>query len=68
MSDNIKLVIEIPKESLHLIKTFKGKFLCNGYDLIQGVQNGIPLDNNYTVSNEYVDYQDRVGADMRGEK
>ena len=24
--------------------------------------------NGYTVSNEYVDYQDRVGADMRGEK
>lgn len=23
--------------------------------------------NGYTVSNEYVDYQDRVGADMRGD-
>ena len=45
MSDTVKLIIEIPKEALNLIKTFKGKFICNGYDLIQGVQNGIPLDD-----------------------
>ena len=44
MSDTVKLIIEIPKESLNLIKTFKGKFICNGDDLIQVIKNGIQLD------------------------
>lgn len=41
----MKLIIDIPEEVLNTIKTFKGKFICeNGYDLIQGIQNGTPLD------------------------
>lgn len=42
----MKLIIDIPEEVLNSIKTFKGQFICkNGYDLIQGIKNGIPLDD-----------------------
>ena len=42
----MKLIIDIPEEVLNSIKTFKGKFICeNGYDLIQGIKNGTPLDD-----------------------
>ena len=57
MSDTVKLIIEIPKESLNLIKTFKGKFICNGDDLIQIIKNGIPLDDisvTVTFENDFV--------------
>ena len=58
MSETVKLIIEIPKEALNLIKTFKGKFICNGYDLIQGVQNGIPLDDvKAEIQDIYVGYR-----------
>lgn len=41
----MKLIIDIPEEVFNTIKSFKGKFICeNGYDLIQGVKNGIPFD------------------------
>ena len=41
----MKYIIDIPEEVLDTIKSFKGKFICkNGYDLIQGVKNGIPFD------------------------
>ena len=44
----MQIVINIPEEVLNSIKTFKGKFICeNGYDLIQGIKNGISLPKGH---------------------
>ena len=44
----MKLIIDIPEEVKRNIDTFKGHFLCNGgYDLIQAIKNGTPLNSNY---------------------
>lgn len=43
----MKLIIDIPEEAKKNIDTFKGKFICEGeYDLVNAVQNGIPLDRD----------------------
>lgn len=42
----MKLIIDISEEAKRRIDTFKGKFLCgDGFDLIEAIKNGIPLDN-----------------------
>ena len=42
----MKLIIDIPEEAKRHIDTFKGKFLCgDGFDLIEAIQNGTPLDD-----------------------
>ena len=42
----MKLIIDISEEAKRHIDTFKGKFLCgDGCDMIQAIQNGIPLDD-----------------------
>lgn len=42
----MKLIIDISEEAKRHIDTFKGKFLCgDGFDLIEAIQNGIPLDD-----------------------
>lgn len=82
MGDTVKLIIEIPKEDIAFIRKTsfiedeKTIFKQTSSDrqgtmilfrLMDSIKNSTPLNDNYTVSNEYVDYQDRVGADMRGE-
>ena len=42
----MKLIIDISEEAKRRIDTFKGKFLCgDGFDLIEAIKNGIPLDD-----------------------
>jgi len=42
----VKLIIDISEEAKKHIDTFKGKFLCgDGCDMIEAIQNGIPLDD-----------------------
>lgn len=42
----MKIVIDMPLKEFEHFKQFKGKFICdNGYDLIQAIKNGTPLDD-----------------------
>ena len=42
----MKIVIDMPPKEFEHFKQFKGKFICdNGYDLIQAIKNGTPLDD-----------------------
>ena len=41
----MKQIINIPEEVKKDIDTWKGQFITDGYDLIDAVKNGIPLDD-----------------------
>lgn len=42
----MKLIVNISEEAKRRIDTYKGKFLVgDGFDLIEAIQNGIPLDD-----------------------
>ena len=42
----MKIVIDMPPKEFEHFKQFKGKFICdNGYDLIQAIKNGTPLED-----------------------
>jgi hypothetical protein len=44
----MQIVIDIPEEVLNLIKKFKVELFCiNGYDLIQGIKDGVPLPKGH---------------------
>ena len=64
------------RENIHgeWINTMNGRFCGNcgadstaKYNFCPNCGADMRTYKGYTVSNEYVDYQDRVGADMRGD-
>lgn len=53
----MKLIIDISEEAKSHIDTFKGKFLCgDGFDLIEAIQKGTPLDEKEPTYEEVIEY------------
>lgn len=59
----MKLIIDIPESEYMEIKRYYDNLPM--YSTVEAelyyIAHGTPLYNNYTVSNEFVDYQDREG-------
>lgn len=78
MSDTIKLIIEIPKETKQAFDKAESNDLTGGYYDLSGVigkaiQNGIPLDAvkaeiREKSFNHYFEYGEYIGEDCRKER